>query len=153
MAIQFESAAHSILIMLCIPFAAIGSVFMLLVMDVKISMTALLGVLMLSGIVVNNGIIFIDTANQFRAKGEEIKEALIHSGRDRLRPILITTLTTELSMLPVAFKLAKNADTMQAMAVVIVGGLLASTVLTLLLIPTFYLLFEFFRKKKRVEED
>ena len=153
MAIQFESAAHSILIMLCIPFAAIGSVFMLLVMDVKISMTALLGVLMLSGIVVNNGIIFIDTANQFRQKGEEIKEALIHSGRDRLRPILITTLTTELSMLPVAFKLAKNADTMQAMAVVIVGGLLASTVLTLLLIPTFYLLFEVFRKKKRVEED
>lgn len=153
MAIQFESAAHSILIMLCIPFAAIGSVFMLIVMDVKVSMTALLGVLMLSGIVVNNGIIFIDTANQFRAKGEEIKEALIHSGRDRLRPILITTLTTELSMLPVAFKLAKNADTMQGMAVVIVGGLLASTVLTLLLIPTFYLLFEFFRKKKRVEED
>ena len=153
MAIQFESAAHSILIMLCIPFAAIGSVFMLLVMDVKISMTALLGVLMLSGIVVNNGIIFIDTANQFRQKGEEIKEALIHSGRDRLRPILITTLTTELSMLPVAFKLAKNADTMQAMAVVIVGGLLASTLLTLLLIPTFYLLFEVFRKKKRVEED
>ncbi|MCR5126571.1 MAG: efflux RND transporter permease subunit [Lachnospiraceae bacterium] len=153
MAIQFESAAHSILIMLCIPFAAIGSVFMLLVMDVKISMTALLGVLMLSGIVVNNGIIFIDTANQFRQKGEEIKEALIHSGRDRLRPILITTLTTELSMLPVAFKLAKNADTMQAMAVVIVGGLLASTLLTLLLIPTFYLLFEVFRKKKRIEED
>ena len=153
MAIQFESAAHSILIMLCIPFAAIGSVFMLLVMDVKISMTALLGVLMLSGIVVNNGITFIDTANQFRQKGEEIKEALIHSGRDRLRPILITTLTTELSMLPVAFKLAKNADTMQAMAVVIVGGLLASTLLTLLLIPTFYLLFEVFRKKKRVEED
>ena len=153
MAIQFESAAHSILIMLCIPFAAIGSVFMLLVMDVKISMTALLGVLMLSGIVVNNGIIFIDTANQFREKGEEIKDALVHAGRDRLRPILITTLTTELSMLPVAFKLAKNADTMQAMAVVIVGGLLASTVLTLLLIPTFYLLFEVFRKKKRVEED
>lgn len=153
MAIQFESAAHSILIMLCIPFAAIGSVFMLLVMDVKVSMTALLGVLMLSGIVVNNGIIFIDTANQFREMGEEIKEALIHSGRDRLRPILITTLTTELSMLPVAFKLAKNSETMQAMAVVIVGGLLASTLLTLLLIPTFYLLFEFFRKKKRVEEE
>ncbi len=153
MAIQFESAAHSILIMLCIPFAAIGSVFMLLVMGVKISMTALLGVLMLSGIVVNNGIIFIDTANQFRAQGEEIKDALVHAGRDRLRPILITTLTTELSMLPVAFKLAKNADTMQAMAVVIVGGLLASTLLTLLLIPTFYLLFEVFRKKKRMEEE
>ena len=153
MAIQFESAAHSILIMLCIPFAAIGSVFMLLVMGVKISMTALLGVLMLSGIVVNNGIIFIDTANQFREQGEEIKDALVHAGRDRLRPILITTLTTELSMLPVAFKLAKNADTMQAMAVVIVGGLLASTLLTLLLIPTFYLLFEVFRKKKRMEEE
>ena len=80
-------------------------------------------------------------------------DALVHAGRDRLRPILITTLTTELSMLPVAFKLAKNADTMQAMAVVIVGGLLASTLLTLLLIPTFYLLFEVFRKKKRMEEE
>ena len=152
MAIQFESAAYSVLIMLCIPFAAIGSVFLLLVMGVKISMTALLGVLMLAGIVVNNGIIYIDTANQFRDQGEEVHEALIHAGKDRLRPILITTLTTELSMLPVAFKLAKNSESMQGMAVVIVGGLLASTLLTLLLLPTFYLMFEFFRKRRRTDD-
>ena len=152
MAIQFESAAYSVLIMLCIPFASIGSVFLLLIMGVKISMTALLGVLMLAGIVVNNGIIFIDTANQFRDQGEEIHEALIHAGKDRLRPILITTLTTELSMLPVAFKLAKNSESMQGMAVVIVGGLLASTLLTLLLLPTFYLMFEFFRKRRRTDD-
>ncbi|MBR1471380.1 MAG: efflux RND transporter permease subunit, partial [Lachnospiraceae bacterium] len=78
MAIQFESIAYSVLIMLCIPFAAIGSVFMLLLLNVKLSMTALLGVMMLAGIVVNNGIIYIDTANRFRQEGEEARSALIH---------------------------------------------------------------------------
>ena len=148
MAIQFESLAYSILIMLCIPFAAIGSILMMLIMQVKVSMTVLLGILMLAGIVVNNGIIYIDTTNQFREAGEEIQEALVHAGKDRLRPILITTLTTELAMLPIAFKLAKNTESMQGMAVVIVGGLLASTILTLLLLPNFYLIFQRFRRKK-----
>ncbi|MCR4657527.1 MAG: efflux RND transporter permease subunit [Lachnospiraceae bacterium] len=147
MAIQFESIAYSLLIMLCIPFAGIGSILLLLLLNVKVSMTVLLGIMMLAGLVVNNGIIYIDTANQFREEGEEVKEALAHAGRDRLRPILITTLTTELSMLPVALKLAKNTETMQGMAVVIVGGLIASTLLTLLLLPNFYLIFE--RKDKK----
>ncbi|MCR5599032.1 MAG: efflux RND transporter permease subunit [Lachnospiraceae bacterium] len=149
MAMQFESVTYSLLIMLCIPFAMIGSVLMLLIMDVKISMTSLMGVLMLAGIVVNNGIIYIDTANQFRDAGEEVREALMHAGRDRLRPILITTLTTELSMLPVAFGLAKNAETMQGMGVVIVGGLFASTLLTLLLLPTFYLMLDKIKNRKK----
>lgn len=154
MAIQFESIPSSLLIMLCIPFATIGSVLLLFVMNVKLSMTALLGVLMLAGIVVNNGIIYIDTTDQFRAAGEDIRSALIHAGKDRLRPILITTLTTELAMLPVAFKLAKNSESMQGMAVVIVGGLLASTILTLLLIPTFYLIFEKLRRsRKKITKD
>ena len=149
MAIQFESIPSSLLIMLCIPFATIGSVLMLFVMNVKLSMTALLGVLMLAGIVVNNGIIYIDTTDQIRAEGVDIRNALILAGKDRLRPILITTLTTELAMLPVAFKLAKNSESMQGMAVVIVGGLLASTILTLLLIPTFYLIFEKLRRNHK----
>ncbi len=158
MAIQFESIAYSLLIMLCIPFAGIGSILLLLLMQVKVSMTVLLGIMMLAGLVVNNGIIYIDTANQFKEEGEKAKAALAHAGKDRLRPILITTLTTELSMLPVALKLAKNTETMQGMAVVIVGGLIASTLLTLLLLPNFYLLFEKKPKKskaarKRGERD
>ncbi len=151
MAIQFESIAYSILIMLSIPFAAIGSILLMRILDVKVSMTVLLGVLMLAGIVVNNGIIYIDTTNQFRDGGLEIKKALVTAGKDRLRPILITTITTELSMIPVAFKLAKNSESLQGMAVVIVGGLFASTLLTLLLIPNFYLMFEVFHKKRDKE--
>ena len=149
MAIQFESVAYSLLIMLCIPFAAIGSILLLRIMDVKVSMTVLMGVLMLAGIVVNNGIIYIDTTNQKREEGEEIRSALVNTGKERLRPILITSLTTELSMLPVALKLAKNSETLQGMGVVIVGGLFASTLLTLLLIPNFYLIFDKFKGRKK----
>ncbi|MCR5603184.1 MAG: efflux RND transporter permease subunit [Lachnospiraceae bacterium] len=149
MAIQFESIRYSILIMFCIPFASIGSINMMRLMDVKISLSVLLGVLMLAGIVVNNGIIFIDTANQFIAQGEEMKKALVHAGKDRMRPILITTLTTELSMIPVAFKFSKNAEALQGMGVVIVGGLFASTLLTLLLLPNFYLMLGKRKKKKK----
>ena len=149
MAIQFESIRYSILIMFCIPFASIGSINMMRLMDIKVSLSVLLGILMLAGIVVNNGIIYIDTANQFIASGEEIRKALVHAGKDRLRPILITTLTTELSMVPVAFKFSKNAETLQGMGVVIVGGLFASTLLTLLLLPNFYLMLRKRTKKKK----
>ena len=152
MAIQFESIRYSFLIMFCIPFASIGSIFMMRVMDVKVSLSVLLGILMLAGIVVNNGIIFIDTTNQFIEGGEEVKNALIHAGKERLRPILITTLTTELSMIPVAFKFSKNAEALQGMGVVIVGGLFASTLLTLLLLPNFYLMLRKRPKKKKKSE-
>ena len=152
MAIQFESIRYSVLIMFCIPFAAIGSIPMMRVMDVKVSLSVLLGILMLAGIVVNNGIIYIDTANQFIGEGEEIKGALVHAGKDRMRPILITTLTTELSMIPVAFKFAKNAEALQGMGVVIVGGLFASTLLTLLLLPNFYLMLRKRKKKVKVKK-
>lgn len=152
MAIQFESIRYSVLIMFCIPFAAIGSIPMMRVMDVKVSLSVLLGILMLAGIVVNNGIIYIDTANQFIGEGEEIKGALVHAGKDRMRPILITTLTTELSMIPVAFKFSKNAEALQGMGVVIVGGLFASTLLTLLLLPNFYLMLRKRKKKVKVKK-
>ena len=135
--------------MFCIPFASIGSINMMRLMDVKVSLSVLLGILMLAGIVVNNGIIYIDTTNQFVAGGEDVRKALVHAGKDRLRPILITTLTTELSMIPVAFKFSKNAEALQGMGVVIVGGLFASTLLTLLLLPNFYLMLG--KRKKRVK--
>ncbi len=148
MAIQFESVVYSLLIMLCIPFALVGSILFLLLTDCKISMTSLMGVLMLAGIVVNNGIIFIDTANMNRDDGMDPKTALIESGKSRMRPILMTTLTTILSMLPLAGGFSEKAEVMRGMGVVIIGGLIASTILTLILLPTFYLIVDKLHKRR-----
>ena len=147
MAIQFESIIDSVLIMISIPFALIGSVALLLIMKAKISMSSLMGILMLAGIVVNNGIILIDMAIQNQKSGMETYDALVDAGMGRLRPILITTLTTELAMMPVAFGLAKNSENMAGMAIVMVGGLVASTILSLLFLPTFYLIIDNIRAK------
>ncbi len=147
MAIQFESMVYSLLIMLCIPFSLIGSIILMYVTGQKFSMTSLMGIMMLAGIVVNDGILYVDTTNQMREGGKDIHTALVETGKSRLRPILMTSLTTILSMLPVAFGTSDNAASMKGMAFVIIGGLVASTLLTLLLLPTFYLLVQRFRKK------
>jgi HAE1 family hydrophobic/amphiphilic exporter-1 len=144
MAMQFESPRFSIMVMTCIPFALIGSFFLLAVTNSSISMVSLMGFLMLMGIVVNNGILFVDSVNQFRLE-MSLEDALIQSGVIRLRPILMTTLTTILSMVPLGLGIGTNAVMMQGMALVIIGGLIASTVLTLILIPSFYLILD---KKK-----
>jgi len=153
MAIQFESVVYSLLIMLCIPFALTGSILLLFIAHIKLSMVSLMGILMLGGLVVNNGIIFIDTANMNRDVGMEIKEALIEAGKSRMRPIFMTTLTTILSMIPLASGLSENGKIMQAMGLVIIGGLVASTVLTLILLPTFYLIIDKLRRKRKPEPD
>lgn len=147
MAVQFESIANSLLIMLCVPFAGIGSILFMLVMGIKVSMVSLMGVLMLAGIVVNNGIILLDMTIQNQDSGMDTVEALVDAGSGRLRPILMTTLTTVIAMIPVALGLSKDAMAMQGMAAVIVGGLTASTMLTLVLLPTFYLLMDRFKVK------
>lgn len=139
MAMQFESPRFSGMVMLSIPFSLIGSFFLLFLTGSTLSMVSLMGVLMLVGIVVNNGILYVDTANKLR---EEMfmEEALIQSGQIRLRPILMTTLTTILSMVPLAIGIGDGGVLMQGMALVIIGGLIASTLLILLLLPTFYLI-------------
>ena len=105
-----------------------------------------MGFLMLVGIVVNNGILFIDTANMLRLEqGLSANEALTKAGMLRMRPIFMTTLTTMLAMVPMAIGLGDNGEIMRGMALVIIGGLFASTTLTLLLLPSFYLIF--YRKK------
>ena len=116
------------------------------------SMVSLMGVLMLAGIVVNNGILYVDTVNRLR---EEIplNDALVQSGQMRLRPILMTTLTTILSMVPMSLGLGEGSVMMQGMALVIIGGLVASTVLILILLPTFYLIIDKqTRKEQRIEK-
>lgn len=139
MAIQFENLRYSGMVMFCIPFSLIGSILLLLVTRCTINMTSLMGFLMLIGIVVNNGILYVDYTNMLR-KTMSTEEALIETGKSRLRPILMTTLTTILSMIPMAVGYGKNGEQTQGMAVVIVGGLTASTILTLILLPTFYMI-------------
>lgn len=139
MTMQFESARYAGMIMFCIPFSLIGSVLLLLVTQATFSMVSLMGFLMLEGIVVNNGILMVDTTNQMR-ETMSLESALVEAGKSRLRPILMTTLTTILSMVPMALGVGQNGKMMQGMAVVIVGGLIASTILTLILLPTFYMI-------------
>jgi multidrug efflux pump subunit AcrB len=152
MAVQFNSMRFSIVVMISIPFALIGSMLMLLISGTAISMTSLMGIIMLVGIVVNNGILLIDTANRLQDdEGMDATDALVQAGMLRLRPILMTTLTTVLSMIPLALGIGTATEMMQSMAYVIIGGLVASTILTIFLIPTFYLLFQGKRKRKAPE--
>ena len=148
MAMQFESPRFSMMVMMCIPFSLVGSIFLLYITRSTLSMVSLMGFLMLVGIVVNNGILYVDTANQLRQE-MPLRDALVESGSIRLRPILMTTLTTILSMLPLAMGIGDNAQMMQGMALVIVGGLIASTLLTLILMPTVYLMIDKKSRKKR----
>lgn len=151
MAIQFESLRYSGMVMFCLPFSLIGSIFLLLVTQCTVSMVSLMGFLMLIGIVVNNGILYVDYTNMLR-KTMSTEEALIETGKSRLRPILMTTLTTILSMIPMALGTGKNGQMTQGMAVVIVGGLTASTILTLILLPTFYMIIHKRSKDKKAKK-
>lgn len=150
MAMQFESPRFSIMVMMCIPFALIGSFALLFITRSTISMISLMGFLMLMGIVVNNGILFVDSTNQLREE-MPVEDALVETGAIRLRPILMTSLTTILSMIPMGIGLGTNGDMMKGMALVIIGGLVASTVLTLILIPTVYLIIDKRSRKDRRE--
>ncbi len=150
MAMQFESPKYSLMVMLSIPFSLIGSLGLLFVTGEPISMTSLMGVLMLVGIVVNNGILYVDGVNELRMR-MPIEDALVRSGQTRLRPILMTTLTTVISMIPMAMGLGSGTEMMSGMAIIIIGGLVASTLLILLLMPVFYLLVYGRSRKERRE--
>ncbi|MCI8764880.1 MAG: efflux RND transporter permease subunit [Lachnospiraceae bacterium] len=152
MAAQFESPKFSIMVMTTIPFALIGSFGLLYVTDVPISMASLLGFLMLTGTVVNNGILYVDTVNQYRQE-MDLHTALIEAGATRLRPIMMTTLTTIVAMIPMAMAYGDSGKSMQGLALVDVGGLVASTVLALLMLPGYYLLMSGRRKRKEPNYD
>lgn len=152
MAIQFESLVFSLVVMISIPFSMTGAMFALSVTGASISMTSLIGIVMLVGIVVNNAIVLIDYAGIMRTQGMTPKEAIIHAGRTRLRPILMSTMTTVLGLLPMAVGFGGDVEMMQGMSYVVIGGLSFSTLLTLVLIPTFYLMFDKEDRKIRKEE-
>ena len=139
MAAQFESPKFSIMVMTTIPFALIGSFLFLWLVDCPISMTSLLGFLMLVGTVVNNGILYVDTANQYRAS-MDFEQAVIEAGATRMRPMFMTTLTTIVAMIPMAAAYGNAGKTMQGLALVDVGGLIVSTAMALLVLPVFYVI-------------
>ena len=146
MAMQFESPRFSFMVMLSIPFSLIGSFGLLYLTNSTLSMVSLMGLLMLIGIVVNNGILYVDTVNMLKEE-HTVEDALVLSGQIRLRPILMTTLTTVLSMVPMGLGIGEGAVLMQGMALVIIGGLIASTILILILLPSFYLVI--YQKKQK----
>jgi len=124
--------------MFTIPLAFIGSLALLLAMNIALSIVVFLGMIMLAGIVVNNAIVLVDYINTLRDRGLARTEAIIQAGSVRLRPILMTTATTVLGLLPMALGLGDGAEIRTPMALTVIAGLLSSTVLTLLLIPSVY---------------
>jgi multidrug efflux pump subunit AcrB len=141
MAIQFESPKFSLMVMLCVPFSLVGSFSLLFLSGTSLSMASILGFLVLVGTVVNNGILFVGTVNQYRADSSR-EEAIRLAARTRLRPILMTTLTTALAIVPMALGIGRGTEMMQGLGVVVIGGLIASALLSLLLLPTFYLIID-----------
>lgn len=142
LASQFESLLHPLTVLLSVPFALSGGFIGLFITGRTLSVPAFIGIIMLSGIVVNNAIVLVDYINQLRASGMKRNEAIIKAGRDRFRPIMMTTLTTVLGLLPIAIGLGEGSGTTAPLAVVVVGGLSLSTVLTLSFIPVMYTIFD-----------
>jgi HAE1 family hydrophobic/amphiphilic exporter-1 len=138
MASQFESLLHPFVILFSVPFALIGVLGTLYVFGVTISIVVLIGTILLAGIVVNNAIILVDYTNQLRRRGKSKLDALRQAGAVRLRPILMTTATTVLGLLPMAIGLGAGSELRRPMALTVIGGLITSTALTLLIIPAVY---------------
>ena len=149
MASEFESFLHPFVILLTVPLGLTGAVLALWVTGTTVNVVALIGVVMLAGIVVNNAIVLIDSVNQLRAGGEDKRAAIEAAARSRLRPILITTLTTILGLAPMALGFGEGAEIRAPMAITVIGGLTASTLLTLIVIPVVYDLLD----RKRFASD
>ncbi len=141
MASQFESLLQPFIIMFTIPMAFVGTAIGLKLLGINLSVVVFLGLIMLAGIVVNNAIVLVDYTNTLRERGLELKEAIVQAGTVRLRPILMTTATTVLGLLPMAVGIGEGAEIRTPMAITVICGLLTSTFLTLLIIPTIYYLF------------
>ncbi len=153
LASQFESFVHPLTVLLSVPLSAVGVVLAFFLTGRTFGMTAYIGVLMLVGIVVKNGILLVDYTNVLRGRGMARDEAVITAGPTRLRPILMTTLATIAGMLPIAIGYGQGSETQAPMATAVIGGLITSTMLTLFVIPTVYTMFDdlgrFLQKDKR----
>ncbi|MEU2058880.1 efflux RND transporter permease subunit [Streptomyces sp. NPDC013455] len=148
----FRSLAQPLILLVSVPFAATGAIGLLVATGTPMGVPAMIGMLMLIGIVVTNAIVLIDLINQYRAQGHGVVEAVIEGGRHRLRPILMTALATIFALLPMALGITGEGGFIaQPLAVVVIGGLITSTLLTLLLVPTLYAMLEL-RKERRAKK-
>ena len=138
MVAQFQSLLSPFIVMFTIPLAFTGGFMALLIADMEVSVIAMIGFIMLSGIIVNNGIVLVDYTNQLRAGGMEKREALVQAGKDRLRPVIMTALTTILGLSTMAAGMGMGGGMVQPMAVVVIGGLIYGTLLTLFIVPCIY---------------
>ncbi|MDG4841313.1 efflux RND transporter permease subunit [Micromonospora sp. WMMD967] len=154
MVATFRSLTQSLILLISIPFASTGAIGLLLITGTPLGVPALIGVLMLVGIVVTNAIVLLDLINQYRAQGMGVREAVVEGGRRRLRPILMTAVATIFALLPMALGLTGEGGFIsQPLAVVVIGGLLSSTVLTLILVPTLYTMVEHTKESLRSRRD
>jgi len=149
MASQFESLLHPMVILLSIPLALTGAILALWVTGASLSVVVFIGLIMLAGIVVNNAIVLVTRINQLREAGRARTPAIIEAGRARLRPIVMTTLTTTLGLIPLAVGLGEGSELRAPMAITVIGGLLVSTLLTLVVIPVVYSLLD----RRRTDAD
>ena len=150
MATQFESLAYPFIIMFTIPFAMSGVFIALWMTNTPLSLIALIGAIMLVGIVTKNGIVLVDYMNLLVERGSSVADAVIAGGKSRLRPVLMTSLTTVLGMVPMAMGIGEGSEIWQPMGIAVVGGLLLSTLLTLFIVPSLYAMLEG-RKERKAE--
>ena len=141
MVAQFQSLLSPFIVLFTIPLAFTGGMLGLMIAGEQLSLISLMGFLVLMGVVVNNGIVFVDYVNQLRIGGLERTDALVATGRTRMRPILMTTLTTVLAMVTMLFSQDVGSDMSKGMAIVIIGGLTYATLMTLFIVPVMYDLF------------
>jgi HAE1 family hydrophobic/amphiphilic exporter-1 len=153
MASQFESLLQPFIIMFTLPLAIIGVILGLFLTGYAFGVTAFIGIIILVGIVVNNAIVFIDYTNQLRDRGMTVREALVQAGATRLRPIIMTALTTMLGLLPLAIGLGEGTELQAPMAIAVIGGLFSASVLTLVVIPVIYSLLTSRQEKKRLARE
>jgi HAE1 family hydrophobic/amphiphilic exporter-1 len=151
LAAQFESIVHPFTILLAVPLAAIGAVAALIITRDGVNVMSLIGFVILIGIVVNDAIIKVDFINQYRREGASLREAILEAGRVRLRPIVMTTVTTVFGLLPLALGLGAGADLRAPLAVAVIGGLISATLLTLIVVPVIYATLESLRGTARSE--
>ncbi|KQL36649.1 efflux RND transporter permease subunit [Psychrobacillus sp. FJAT-21963] len=153
MAAQFESYKYPFVIMFTVPLIVIGIFFGLFTTNTPISISAVIGILILVGIVVNNGIVLVEYINQRKAEGMASYEAITTSVRDRVRPILMTALTTILGLVPLALGIGEGTEINQPMGITVIGGLISSTFLTLYVVPVIYSLFDKETRKRATTQD
>ena len=151
LASQFESLLHPFTILLTIPLALVGAVLIFRITGMTLNIMGVIGMIMLAGIAVNNSILLVGRINQLKTT-MELTEAIVEAGRQRIRPIMMTTLTTILALLPMSLHIGEGAVLRSSMAVAVIGGLVTSTLMSLVVIPCVYYVFEQLKSKIRGEE-